>query len=57
MIIFAICMIIIGAGLVAIGFLLPMFACSIVGGVLFLVGMFLAVSIRRSRGKNWPPFG
>ena len=57
MIIFAICMIVLGAGLVAIGLLLPMFGYAIVGGLMFLVGVFLAVSIRRSRGPNWPPFG
>ena len=57
MIIFAICMIIFGAGLVAIGLFLPMLEYAIVGGILFLVGMFLAVTIRRSRGKPRPPFG
>jgi uncharacterized membrane protein len=56
-IIFAICMIIFGAGLVAIGLFLPMLAYAIVGGIMALVGIFLAVSIRRSRGKPWPPFG
>ena len=56
-IVFAMCMIICGAGLVAIGWFLPALEYAVVGGVLFLVGMFLAVSIRRSRPKNWPPFG
>jgi hypothetical protein len=50
----AICMIVLGAGLVAIGLSLPMLGYAIVGGILVLAGIFLLVSIRRSRG-NMPP--
>ena len=50
----AICMIFFGAGLVAIGLSLPMLGYAIVGGILVLGGIFLLVSIRRSRG-NMPP--
>jgi hypothetical protein len=50
----AICMIFLGAGLVAIGLSLPMLGYAIVGGILVLAGIFLLVSVRRSRG-NMPP--
>jgi hypothetical protein len=50
----AICMIVFGAGLVAIGLSVPMLGYAIVGGILVLAGIFLLVSIRRSRG-NMPP--
>ena len=50
----AICMIICGAGLVAIGLSLPMLGYAIVGGISVLAGIFMLVSIRRSRG-NMPP--
>ena len=50
----AICMILFGAGAVAIGLFLPMLEYAIVGGILVLVGIFLLVSIRRSRG-TMPP--
>jgi hypothetical protein len=50
----AICMIFFGAGLVAIGLSMSMLGYGIVGGILVLAGIFLLVSIRRSRG-NMPP--
>ena len=50
----AICMIFIGAGLVAIGLSLPMLGYAIVGGILVLAGIFLLVSVRRSRGDTPP---
>jgi uncharacterized membrane protein len=50
----AICMIFFGAGLVAIGWSMSMLGYGIVGGILVLAGIFLLVSIRRSRG-NVPP--
>jgi hypothetical protein len=50
----AICMIFFGAALVAIGLSLPMLGYAIVGGISVLAGIFLLVSIRRSRG-NMPP--
>jgi hypothetical protein len=46
----AICMILFGAALVAIGLLLPMLAYAIVGGILVLAGIFWLVSFRRSGG-------
>ena len=46
----AICMILFGAGLVAIGLSLPMLGYAIVGGILVLAGVFWLVSIRRSGG-------
>ena len=50
----AICMIFFGAGLVVIGLSMSMLGYGIVGGILVLVGIFLLVSIRRSRG-DMPP--
>ncbi len=50
----AICMIFIGAGLVAIGLSVPMLGYAIVGGILVLAGIFLLVSVRRSRGDTPP---
>jgi hypothetical protein len=50
----AICMIFFGAGLVVIGLSMSMLGYGIVGGILVLVGIFLLVSVRRSRG-NMPP--
>ena len=50
----AICMILFGAALVAIGLSLPMLGYAIVGGISVLAGIFMLVSIRRSRG-NMPP--
>lgn len=50
----AICMIFFGAGLMAIGLSLSMLGYGIGGGILVLAGIFLLVSIRRSRG-NMPP--
>jgi uncharacterized membrane protein len=50
----AICMIFFGAGLVAIGWSMSMLGYGIVGGILVLAGIFLLVSVRRSRG-NMPP--
>ena len=50
----AICMIFFGAGLVAIGLSVSMLGYGIVGGILVLAGIFLLVSIRRSRG-DMPP--
>ena len=50
-----VCMILFGAGLVAIGLSLPMFGYAIVGGVLFVAGIFLLVSFWRTRGSMPPP--
>ena len=50
----AICMIFFGAGLMAIGLSLSMLGYGIGGGILVLAGIFLLVSIRRSRG-DMPP--
>jgi hypothetical protein len=50
----AICMIFFGAGLLAIGLSVSMLGYAIVGGILVLAGIFLLVSVRRSRG-NMPP--
>jgi hypothetical protein len=50
----AVCMIVFGAALVAIGLSVAMLGYAIVGGILVLAGIFLLVSIRRSRG-NMPP--
>ncbi len=47
----AICMIVFGIALVAIGLSLPMLGYAIVGGILVLAGIFWLVSIRRSQGK------
>ena len=46
----AICMIILGAGLLAIGLSLPMLGYAIVGGILVVTGIFWLVSFRRSGG-------
>jgi membrane protein implicated in regulation of membrane protease activity len=46
-----VCMILFGAGLVAIGLSLPMFGYAIVGGVLVAAGIFLLVSFWRTRGN------
>ena len=46
----AICMILFGAGAVAIGLSLPMYEYAIVGGILVVAGILLLVSIRRSGG-------
>jgi hypothetical protein len=50
----AVCMIVFGVGLVAIGLSVGMSGYAIVGGLLVVAGIFLLVSIRRSRG-NMPP--
>ena len=50
----AICMIFFGAALVAIGWSMATLGYAIVGESLGLAGIFLLVSIRRSRG-NMPP--
>ena len=50
----AVCMIVFGAALVAIGLSVAMLGYAIVGGILVLAGIFLLGSIRRSRG-NMPP--
>jgi hypothetical protein len=50
----AVCMIVFGVALVAIGLSVGMSGYAIVGGLLVLAGIFLLVSIRRSRG-NMPP--
>ena len=50
----AICMILFGAGAVAIGLSLPMYEYAIVGGILVVAGILLLVSMRRSRG-DMPP--
>ena len=46
-----VCMILFGAGLVAIGLSLPMLGYAIVGGVLVAAGIFLLVSFWRTRGN------
>jgi hypothetical protein len=46
----AICMILFGAGAVAIGLSLPMYEYAIVGGILVVAGILLLVSMRRSGG-------
>jgi hypothetical protein len=50
----AICMIFFGAAGVAIGLSVSMLGYAIVGGILALAGIFLLVSVWRSRG-NMPP--
>ena len=50
----AVCMIFFGAALVAIGWSVTMLGYVIVGGILIVAGIFLLVSIRRSRG-SMPP--
>jgi hypothetical protein len=49
----AIIMIFFGAALVAIGVSVSMFGYAILGGIFFVAGIFLLVSMRRSRGM--PP--
>jgi len=51
----AICMTFFGAMLVVIGLSMSMLGYAIVGAILALVGMFVLVSIRRSR-RNLQPF-
>lgn len=47
----AICMILLGAGAVAIGLLLPdMWGYAVLGGILIVVGIFLLVAFRRAGG-------
>jgi len=50
----AICMVFFGAALLAVGLSVAGLGYAIVGGILMLAGIFLLVSIRRSRG-NIPP--
>ena len=50
----AICMIFFGAALVAIGLSMTMLGYAIVGGILVLAGIFLLVSMRRTR-RGMPP--
>ncbi len=57
----AICMILFGAGAVAIGLSLPMYEYAIVGGILVVAGILLLVSFRRdiehwlASRENEPP--
>jgi hypothetical protein len=44
----AVCLILFGAGIVAIGLSLGMLGYAIVGGIMVLAGIFLLVSFRRS---------
>jgi hypothetical protein len=46
----AICMILLGAGAVAIGLLLSMWGYAVLGGILIVVGILLLVAFRRSGG-------
>lgn len=50
----AVCMMFFGAALVVIGLAVGMLGYSIVGGIFLVAGVFLLVSMRRSRG-NMPP--
>lgn len=50
----AVCMIFFGAALVAVGWSVAALGYAIVGGILILAGIFLLVSIRRSRGNMQP---
>jgi hypothetical protein len=50
----AVSMIFFGIALVVIGLVVDMLGYSIVGGIVVLAGIFLLVSMRRSRG-NRPP--
>ena len=50
----AVCMILFGAALVAIGLSVAAFGYALLGGILILAGIFLLVSMRRPRG-NMPP--
>ena len=50
----AVSMIFFGIALVVIGLFVDMLGYSIVGGIVALAGIFLLVSMRRSRG-NRPP--
>ena len=47
----AVCMIFFGVALVAIGLVVNMLGYAIAGGILVLAGIFLLVSMRRSRGN------
>lgn len=51
----AICMIFFGAVLVVIGLSMTMLGYAIVGGILLLAGIFLLVSMRRTK-RSMPPF-
>jgi hypothetical protein len=54
----ALCMLLIGAGLGAIGLFLNMLGYAIVGAIMVLTGIFLLVSFRssaRSRADGSPP--
>jgi len=48
----AVSMIFFGAALVAIGLSVDMLGYAVLGGILVLAGIFLLVSIRRSRGNR-----
>jgi len=48
----AVCMIFFGVALVAIGISVGMLAYAALGGMLVLAGIFLLVSMRRSRGDT-----
>ena len=50
----AVSMIFFGIALTVIGFVVKMLGYAIVGGIVALAGIFLLVSMRRSRG-NRPP--
>jgi len=50
----AVCMIFFGAALVAVGLSIAALGYAIVGAILILAGIFLLVSMRRSRG-DMPP--
>ena len=50
------CMVLFGAGAVALGLSLPMYEYAIVGGILVVVGIFLLVSFRRAiaeKKREW----
>jgi membrane protein implicated in regulation of membrane protease activity len=52
----AVCMIFFGLALVAVGWSVAMLGYAIVGGILALAGIFLLVSMRRTRRqRNMPP--
>jgi hypothetical protein len=50
----AVSMIFFGIALVVIGLVVDMLGYAIVGGILILAGIFLLVSMRRSRGNRSP---
>jgi hypothetical protein len=52
--VFGLLMVLLGAGLVAIGLLLPMLEYAVVGGIIVLVGAGLVVAVKRGR-KDMPP--